>query len=1195
MVFDAPIISKFGFILRDPNKFVGLLAFCYSVLWWLWLAYFLSMLFHLRKKMKKEKKLLENTGDKGLKTIQNRYFFLSNLVYIFALFFILISITSYSFYIKPFKLVFIDNFYSAVETPESYKQLIEYQKNDTKNWKYLYLPRYEAKISPWYNFAVTTWNPKKDENSLEKAVWAIDINSTIKPTYHPLEWSTSYLPMFYDYIDEYITKGIWNNLSKYLYLLNISKIVYHSDIVWLEKEQKIQRENLGKQKDIQQEKTLWFIDILDVKEESNYINIYGNNLFHFWWLDSLETIFSFPNYNYKKFANIFVQQDTQINNWSEYEKESDLINIKNKNDLLTSYLDEDEMVAPFDFNKYYSPFYRWSTMRTDIKDFKWHLKNLWIQNWGWDFWLNKGFIFTYSPKAIDLEPYEDLYGKWKPVIDFDTIEDISELFVAESKFINISLEKTNKYDALPAIRWQISRWNSDIWRIWLMKNIEVKEANPYFFDLIVSWNWVENIHGKVQFLDEKWDEIWNTYVTAPRHLETFKTVRFKGAFITPIKTKYISFKILTLEKPNKETYWWIHNMSLNDLEEYKVDNIQRLKYTFNKKGKYKVYARVFKNIKWWEVELNIEKQKYTIPTKTQSLNKFVWEELWEYNVTSTWKKEIIIKNSYGFNGLNVIWFMHEDKYQNLESKYSNSKLFKAKQISFFEAEKDFTIEWNMVSDTINIDLSNGKSVNLFNGSLKTDFSIFKKWDYNILLKLNKFNNGSSLYEIDLLKDENIIKTFEQENKKEKINLPLWNLEIWKYKLEVRVKDLSRSKVHKDDLERLSWIKINKKDVIQPEDETWCSYYEWLYGNKVRYINYQDKKRILLNRGLSCFWLNTSHRNKVEVEPGEQYIFSYNLLKKDTKNLHSKIKLYDEDKKHLKDIFLFNHEVWNDDETKKFEKIITIPEWVKYFQFHLLQKQIQEFHKKSIVDISNLQVRNYKQMPGIDSVILYDKNSNLFNHNNYWIQISLDNTSPLWKKIKLQKDSAQINVHIKPILGKNKTRINTKEVDNANIAYNWDIQDLLKKENKLQILKYSLNPYSLKLQDNHGKIWQIYFIDVFESREDFLRFFLIENLDFFEEREIKKLEKDLSWTLEWKTIQLNETFTKFWQIKKENIYLEPVIVNLISNGYILNKQVWDEFEINYIPKKYALIWYSISIWFIIILILWSIYRRKKQKT
>ena len=1153
------------------------------------------MLFHLRKKIKSEKKLIKNTGKQGLETIQKRYFFLSHLVYIFAITFILISVVSYSFYIKPFKLVFINNFYAAIETPESYKQLIEYQKKDTKSWKYLYMPRYEAKLSPGYNFAVTTWNPKKDENSLEKAVWAIDINSTIKPTYHPLEWSTSYLPMFYDYIDEYITKWIWNNLSKYLYLLNISKFVYHSDIVWLEKEQTIQVENLEKQTNLKKEETFWFIDVFDVEEESNYINIYGNNLFHFWWLHTLETLFSLSNYNYQKFANIFVQQDTKINNWSQYEKESDLINIKNKNDLFTSYLDDDEIVAPFDFNKYYSPFYRWSAMRTDIKDFKWHLKHLWIQNWGWDFWLNKGFIFTYSPKSIDLEPYDDIYGKWKPIIDFDKIEDISQLFVAESKFINISLEKTNKYDKLPAIKWQIWRWNSDIWRIWLMKKIEVKEANPYFFDLIVSWNWVENIHWKVQFLDENLNEIWNTYVTAPRHLETFQTVRFKWTFITPIKTKYISFKLLTLEKPNKETYWWIHNMTLNDLGEYKTDNIQKIKYTFNQKWKHKIYTRVFKNTKWWELEIDIEKQKYTVPTKTHSLNKFVWEELWEYNVTSTWEKEIIIKNNYGFNGVNVIWFMHEDKYEDIESKYNNSKLFKAKQISLFEAEKDFIIEWNTVSDQINANLSNGKSVNLFDGILTTSFNIFKRWNYNVLLKLNTFNNDWSLYEISLLKDNNIVQSFTHKNKKKEIDVALWDLGIWEYKLQISVKDTSRSKIHKDDLERLSWIKIKKEDVVQPGDEKWCSYYEWLYNNKVKYFNHKDKKSIILERGLSCFWLNTSHKNKIEVQPWEQYIFSYDLLKKDTKNLHSKIKLYDENQKHLKDIFLFNHEDLDYDQTQNFERIITIPEWVHFFQLHLLQKQIQEFYKKSIVEISNLHVRNYKQMPWIDSVILYDKNSNLFNHNNYWIQVSLEETSQLWKKIQLKENSAQIKVIINPVIWKNKTKINTKEINNSNIVYNWDIHDLLKKKRELNILKYSLNPYSLKLQDENEKISQIYFIDLFETKEDFLRFFLIENLDFFEEREIKKLEKNLAGAVAWKTIQFNETFTKFWQIKKDNIYLEPVIINLVSNWYILNEKLSNDFDITYIPKKYALIWYSISIWFIIILVLLSIYRRKKQKT
>ena len=235
------------------------------------------------------------------------------------------------------------------------------------------------------------------------------------------------------------------------------------------------------------------------------------------------------------------------------------------------------------------------------------------------------------------------------------------------------------------------------------------------------------------------------------------------------------------------------------------------------------------------------------------------------------------------------------------------------------------------------------------------------------------------------------------------------------------------------------------------------------------------------------------------------------------------------------------------------------------------------------------------MPWIDSVILYDKNSNLFNHNNYWIQVSLEETSQLWKKIQLKENSAQIKVIINPVLWKNKTKINTKEINNSNIVYNWDIHDLLKKKIELNILKYSLNPYSLKLQDENEKISQIYFIDLFETKEDFLRFFLIENLDFFEEREIKKLEKNLAGAVAWKTIQFNETFTKFWQIKKDNIYLEPVIINLVSNLYILNEKLSNDFDITYIPKKYALIWYSISIWFIIILVLLSIYRRKKQKT
>jgi hypothetical protein len=33
IVFDGPLAGKMGFIFRDPNKLVGLLAFCFAILW----------------------------------------------------------------------------------------------------------------------------------------------------------------------------------------------------------------------------------------------------------------------------------------------------------------------------------------------------------------------------------------------------------------------------------------------------------------------------------------------------------------------------------------------------------------------------------------------------------------------------------------------------------------------------------------------------------------------------------------------------------------------------------------------------------------------------------------------------------------------------------------------------------------------------------------------------------------------------------------------------------------------------------------------------------------------------------------------------------------------------------------------------------------------------------------------------------
>ena len=76
--------------------------------------------------------------------------------------------------------------------------------------------------------------------------------------------------------------------------------------------------------------------------------------------------------------------------------------------------------------------------------------------------------------------------------------------------------------------------------------------------------------------------------------------------------------------------------------------------------------------------------------------------------------------------INVIAFVPEEKYNTLEQRYRESKLVKAKQISLFEAEEDFEIFGNIQSPKIHTELSNGRSINLFNGKLENNFNILKK-------------------------------------------------------------------------------------------------------------------------------------------------------------------------------------------------------------------------------------------------------------------------------------------------------------------------------------------------------------------------------------------------------------------------------------------------------------------------------------
>lgn len=181
IVFDNPAAGKMGFIFRDSNKLVGLLAFCFAILWGIGLAAIVDVI--LKKRL-----------DKKLDRIQNLVMYtkytppipLMNVYSLAFIGFFAIMILAYSEYVKPFYTHFLGYLYAPIEIPQDYQKLKAYERADRTNGKYLYLPRYEGINTPGYEFAVAKWNYESGAIA-QRATSSFDLYTTIKPTYNPLE------------------------------------------------------------------------------------------------------------------------------------------------------------------------------------------------------------------------------------------------------------------------------------------------------------------------------------------------------------------------------------------------------------------------------------------------------------------------------------------------------------------------------------------------------------------------------------------------------------------------------------------------------------------------------------------------------------------------------------------------------------------------------------------------------------------------------------------------------------------------------------------------------------------------------------------------------------------------------------------------------------------------------------------------
>lgn len=238
---------------------------------------------------------------------------------------------------------------------------------------------------------------------------------------------------FYEYTDAYLTRRYGLQLGKSLELIGVSRLAYHSDLINQEKEQAEQKALIERQNGVSKIANIGFFDIYSVPNALSYAQVFPWNAYVFGGFRNLESLFTNTDYPHRLFLPMFIDQDPITNTWKNLDKPADILIGTDRMDIELSMLDEKEYLFPFDANNYSDPFSRWGKLRTDVPDWRYHLKKLNIRNNSWDFDLNHGFVFTYVPAMLDLEPYVYIYNKGKDVINFQDVVDTAELFESSNK------------------------------------------------------------------------------------------------------------------------------------------------------------------------------------------------------------------------------------------------------------------------------------------------------------------------------------------------------------------------------------------------------------------------------------------------------------------------------------------------------------------------------------------------------------------------------------------------------------------------------------------------------------------------------------------------------------------------------------------------------------------------------------------
>lgn len=949
---NLPII---GSIFREPNKMVGLFVFPLSIL----LTFGLESLLRLLAKASYHR-WLEGA-------------------------LLLLSAVMLFFFLHPMKYLYVDKYLQPIPEPEDYKALAQYFEAKDDIYA-IYTPTAEAMIRPGIHISTPYWNVPETGGDY-KPTGDIHIYQSPVDTLFHHEGNVATISHYFNFMQYVLDQGRSDKMHILYQGLGATHAIYHTEYLEQLQRQKTNEATLHVDEQLTSSYDNGLFHVFSVEDSQYGMVSSPRRIINGFGLSSMLSMGVFDWYHPLRLPSEFLQGGSFS---LDSVKEEDIISIKSIDDMVMSSLVDEFSVDLFPLVDSVNPYMGFAKTYATQSTWEWYMEKYGSQHPTYESDYGLGVIFTFVSATIkdEFRDLEEIEGE--TVYSFNQLLSTEQFFTPDNPdLVEIIANPYTGDLPLRTIHGQLVAGEpNDIWQVAKSPLLEADENMPYRFQLDLSGRGVDKLHIKVRFFDAKQNELAIQYVVANDEYSDFDQLSFFGQLISPADTAYMRMDLLSLQKPEAKSYWWIHDVKIKQYPRIVEENALSLKVE-RSEGSYSVFLGLLAGEATGDMTVMINDDVYPLSSSKKE-SGFRWIDVASVE-HSGGEINVRIVNDSGFNAINGLLLV--------PSKVLKERREDAREIAnnhdlliVHEAESTSYFDGNIQSMRRSPALSYGSGVAMAKGEVSFDFTVFSDSVYSLrphtliaegIAMEGKWSlkRGNSVIAEDTMNVEESPQSLQQVDMnplrydhpyvfipyaieiakvfpKEDIEL---FLESGDYTLTLSFDNKKDAIATSESLRYFDPSEIVVTDFVLEQFNSDCSTCERITEDMMTFT-YGEGLSIAYEKTCSCDWYIAT-TDKIDVQAYDELYVTFSAKSENIEKRHGKVIFLDQYLQVIESSFIFEVEEWEKNKWNDYEQLVNTPLNARYAMVQFWARGDKIINGQ--LDIKDFQVHKYKDFPIVD--------------------------------------------------------------------------------------------------------------------------------------------------------------------------------------------------------------------------------------